>query len=938
MRNLGKVHRCRIYILLVVLLSSMFYTTANAAVTLLGVQYKPDQAFPEHECFWNHSQLPGPCGPSSPLGSSIHVFLHNTGSSSVTVQDVVFVGFSLKQVLALHYQVEKRQPASIWLADLTSEQLQTLLDAGEPVWYKINPATITPGGTAQVVVRLRQAPQVSSLSIDTIHSEGTTSAVVPVQPDQPTLAGASFSSDLTKAYLYWRRVPEGSIPSTIMLDGNNVTTGTTTVSDPTVNLAASVVQLSQPLSPGSFHVFQGIYGDGKTAGAGVRAWNNEFIHGTWGARPADSGDFDAARAWIDEATNHCANALVVQGGSDALKEYLKTAEGQQYAADRGYGCVIDAIGKWGCQNPLMWFIRDEPDAADSRVTDIPANKMIGSLAQMAVQTGEVLRAAYTSAPTTINIDSTYKPFNWYNYGQVADVMMSDPYYQNRLREALWNYPERIPLYSKATYIYAVAQLAQSSAEPNPLHIILYSCEYRDPSTGDTFPFPTPQNKRIEVYYALAGGAKGLAYWWFLPGYPSNGLGAATPDANALWREIGLLGAEIRTAAPLLVTSCPAVMTLQPSTGVWARSLLVGLDTLVLLVVNDDYYNDEAGCHYTPVTSASVAVTLPTWLQSPTAFEIAAGGISDVATQVADNQLQVNLGTLDLTRMIVITSNAFLRNALEQRYDQEVRAKVCSFAPEVCTSSGPIITLQPAAQNVCSGATATFTVSATGSGTLSYQWQKNGSNLTDGGHYSGCTTATLAVSSADSSDEANYRCVLSDSNGTTNSNQAALTLKAETAVTQHPSNKVVPYGQTTTFTVAATGDGPLSYQWQKNGSNLTDDGHYSGCTTATLMIANVDTNDEASYRCAITGGCGSATSNAASLTVSQPGDFDSDGDVDQSDFGHFQACLTGSAVPITDPNCLDANLDGDSDVDQDDFAIFQGCMSGPNTTAPPACVN
>ena len=66
------------------------------------------------------------------------------------------------------------------------------------------------------------------------------------------------------------------------------------------------------------------------------------------------------------------------------------------------------------------------------------------------------------------------------------------------------------------------------------------------------------------------------------------------------------------------------------------------------------------------------------------------------------------------------------------------------------------------------------------------------------------------------------------------------------------------------------------------------------------------------------------------------DFDRDGDVDQDDFGHFQACLTGPAVPQTDPDCQSANLDGDSDVDQDDFGIFQGCLSGPANPADPNC--
>ena len=69
----------------------------------------------------------------------------------------------------------------------------------------------------------------------------------------------------------------------------------------------------------------------------------------------------------------------------------------------------------------------------------------------------------------------------------------------------------------------------------------------------------------------------------------------------------------------------------------------------------------------------------------------------------------------------------------------------------------------------------FAVTATGEGTLSYQWQKDQVNLSNGGHYSGCTTATLTVSNVDSSDEADYRCVVTDDCGSTNSDEAALVI-------------------------------------------------------------------------------------------------------------------------------------------------------------------
>ncbi|MHC4442850.1 MAG: phosphodiester glycosidase family protein [Planctomycetota bacterium] len=75
-----------------------------------------------------------------------------------------------------------------------------------------------------------------------------------------------------------------------------------------------------------------------------------------------------------------------------------------------------------------------------------------------------------------------------------------------------------------------------------------------------------------------------------------------------------------------------------------------------------------------------------------------------------------------------------------------------------------------------------------------------------------------------------------------------------------------------------------------------------------------------------------------LAVSRASDFNGDGDVDQEDFGHFQFCLSGTSVPQTTPNCLNARLDGDNDVDLDDFIIFQGCMSGANVPADPNCTN
>lgn len=95
------------------------------------------------------------------------------------------------------------------------------------------------------------------------------------------------------------------------------------------------------------------------------------------------------------------------------------------------------------------------------------------------------------------------------------------------------------------------------------------------------------------------------------------------------------------------------------------------------------------------------------------------------------------------------------------------------------AAAPTITDQPDDVTAYSGQTAQFTVAATGTGTLTYQWQRstNGgasySNVSGG---SGGTTATYTTPTLGfTENDYLYRCAVTDDNGTTNSNGARLTL-------------------------------------------------------------------------------------------------------------------------------------------------------------------
>ncbi|MHC4671963.1 MAG: immunoglobulin domain-containing protein [Planctomycetota bacterium] len=156
------------------------------------------------------------------------------------------------------------------------------------------------------------------------------------------------------------------------------------------------------------------------------------------------------------------------------------------------------------------------------------------------------------------------------------------------------------------------------------------------------------------------------------------------------------------------------------------------------------------------------------------------------------------------------------------------------------------------------------------------------------------------------------------------------------ITQHPQSLTLHQNNTAQFTVTATSDNPMQYQWQRNQVDLADGGTISGAQTNTLQIGQVKFSDQADYRCVVSNSAGDATSDSASLSLTVLGDFDIDTDVDHEDFGHLQQCMSDIGNPQTDPNCLDALLDADEFVNLSDFNIFQNCMSGANIPANPTC--
>ena len=176
-----------------------------------------------------------------------------------------------------------------------------------------------------------------------------------------------------------------------------------------------------------------------------------------------------------------------------------------------------------------------------------------------------------------------------------------------------------------------------------------------------------------------------------------------------------------------------------------------------------------------------------------------------------------------------------------------------------TQVSPKIVSQPVNNIQLSGQPASFWVAATGNAPIRYQWQRNGVDIP------GATANWFTVPATTVADNgATFRAVVSNDSGTATSASATLTVNAAPAgptITAQPADQAVIAGQPVSFTVAATGTPPLSYQWKKNGVNI------AGATAASFAIpAAISPDCGASFTVAVTNGAGSVTSTRATLTV------------------------------------------------------------------------
>ena len=170
---------------------------------------------------------------------------------------------------------------------------------------------------------------------------------------------------------------------------------------------------------------------------------------------------------------------------------------------------------------------------------------------------------------------------------------------------------------------------------------------------------------------------------------------------------------------------------------------------------------------------------------------------------------------------------------------------------------PKLTAQPPSRAVPVGSSTTFSVTATGTAPLFYQWWKNGVALL------GATNLSYNLASVQTNDAGPYTVTVSNLVKAVSSTNAVLTVYVLPFITVQPTNQTVWAGSNVTFTLTASGVPAVKYQWRKNTANIT------GATNANFTTNNVTALAAGTYSCVVSNAYGNATSSNAVLTVLVP---------------------------------------------------------------------
>lgn len=262
------------------------------------------------------------------------------------------------------------------------------------------------------------------------------------------------------------------------------------------------------------------------------------------------------------------------------------------------------------------------------------------------------------------------------------------------------------------------------------------------------------------------------------------------------------------------------------------------------------------------TATANALFFPVILAQPETTAVTNGGTATFAVNATGTgvQYQWRLNGTNLpgaSAASLILTNAQVSN--EGAYSVRITNAVGSVTSVVVTLSilqPVIITAQPQSQAILLGSNVSFSVTATGTAPLSYQWSFNGADLP------GQTGPALTLTGVQTNQAGAYHVRVANLLGTVASSDALLTVLVPPFFTLQPQGATNPTAfPLTTFQTAVEGTAPVRVQWYFNRTNLL-----ALQTNLTFSLTNLQTSNAGSYSVVASNVAGVSTSAVAVLAV------------------------------------------------------------------------
>ena len=451
--------------------------------------------------------------------------------------------------------------------------------------------------------------------------------------------------------------------------------------------------------------------------------------------------------------------------------------------------------------------------------------------------------------------------------------------------------------------------AGSNAVPGNVWFDDVRVEYFDPPDILTNPVDHTVSPGVNVTFKVAATGNVRSYQWLkndtlIAGATSSTYTVTNAQQEALYSVLVANGIGVTQSeeAQLTLNDKPAILTQPQSVTVPAGSSF-GLTVIATgspsnlayqwrrngTAINNatgsdfvflDCTNTSAGSYTVVITNVAGSVTssvavvtitnsLPVITTQPIDQNVNVGANATFLVTAAGSQPRSYQWRLNGANIAGATSSFYRRSSVQTTnagsYSVIITnsfGSVTSAVAVLTLNFPPAITTQPLSQTVAAGTNVVFTVAATGTEPLGYQWyaQLVGVTPTVPVALDGETTETLTIFNPDSSSAGTYSVLVYNMAGHVMSSNATLVVNGPPVIIDDPQDITVSAGSNAVFSVNAVGPAPLIYQWTRNGANI------ALATNSVYVRTNVQSVDVGLYAVTVANSYGSLTSASAVLSL------------------------------------------------------------------------